>query len=414
MEHFEARLQKLAEIAVKIGVNLQPEQELIITANLNEAGLVRRIVAEAYKAGAKNVAVMYGDEQNVLARYRYGSQRALEYAPGWYMDAIARAHQEGAARLAIYGDNPALLKDVDPEKIATHSRAQAQAGHRISELISGFAVNWSIVSHASPEWAKLVFPQLDEVQAMERLWEAIFQTSRINTADPIAAWQAHDAELQTRIRWLNAKRYAALHFRGPGTDLQVGLAEGHLWAGGSGVAKNGVRCLPNLPTEEVFTMPHRERVEGWVSATKPLSLRGQVLEGIRVRFEAGQAVEVQARQGQEVLEKLLETDEGARRLGEVALVPHSSPVAQTGILFYNSLLDENAASHIALGRAYVENLEGFEGASEAERRARGYNQSLIHVDWMIGSDQVEVDGISSDGRSEPIMRSGEWVALPSS
>lgn len=410
MDTFEENLQKLAAIAVKIGLNVQPEQELIVTANLNEVPLVRRIVAEAYKVGAKNVAVMYGDEQNLLARYRYGSQAALEYTPQWYMDSIARAHEEGAARLAIYGDDPALLKDVDPEKVATYNRAFAQASKRVSELISGFAVNWCLISHASPEWAKLVFPGLPQEQAMERLWAAIFKTSRVDLADPLAAWQAHDAVLQNHVERLTAKQYAALHFRGPGTDLRVGLAEGHLWAGGSGVAKNGVRCIPNIPTEEVFTMPHRERVEGIVSATKPLSLRGQVLEDIVVRFEHGRVVEARASRGQEVLEKLLETDEGACHLGEVALVPHSSPVSQTGILFYNSLFDENAASHIALGRAYEETLRDFDRSNKEELATRGYNDSLIHVDWMIGSDKVDVDGITQDGRSEPLMRGGEWVS----
>ncbi|MER3461647.1 MAG: aminopeptidase [Armatimonadota bacterium] len=409
MENFEERLQKLAEVAVRVGLNVQLGQEIVISANLNEAALVRRIVVEAYKAGAKNVAVMYGDDENTLARFQYGSQAALEYAPQWQIDGVARAYEEGAARLAIYGNNPALLKDIDPEKVATHSKVMGAASKRLGELISGFAVNWSILSHASPEWAKLVFPNDPEEVAVEKLWDAIFKTSRVDTPDPVAAWQAHDDTLRAHARRLNQKRYSALHFRGPGTDLRVGLAEGHIWVGGSGVAKNGVRCVPNIPTEEIFTMPHRDRVEGTVSATKPLSLRGQVLEGIQVRFEGGTVAEVKASKGQVVLEKLLETDEGARRLGEVALVPHSSPVSQTGILFFNTLFDENAASHIALGRAYAENLEGFDTLSEEERVAKGYNDSLTHVDWMIGSDKVDVDGITADGRAEPLMRGGEWV-----
>jgi len=409
VENLGAKLQKLAEVAVKVGLNLQPNQEVLLTANINEALLVRKFVVEAYKAGAKHVAVMYGDEVNTLAYFQYGSRESLEYAPQWRIDGMARAIEEGAARMAIYGGNPALLKDIDPEKVATYSKVMGVAGRRVSELISSFAVNWSIISHASPEWAKLVFPHDPEDVAVNKLWQAIFKTSRIDSPDPVAAWKAHCEALEQRIRSLNHKRYAALHFRGPGTDLRVGLADGHLWGGARGQAKNGVWCVPNIPTEEVFTMPHRERVEGIVSATKPLSLRGQVLEGIRVRFAGGQVVEATASQGQEVLEKLLETDAGARRLGEVALVPHSSPVSQTGLLFYNTLFDENAASHIALGRAYSENLGGFEQLDPAGRAARGYNDSLIHVDWMIGSGQVDVDGITAQGSSEALMRGGEWV-----
>lgn len=409
MSTFTEKLDKLAEVAVKIGLNVQPGQEVLLSAGLEEAPLARLIVKHAYQAGAKNVTVSYQDDDITLTRYQYGSKEAIAYAPQWFIDGITKAVEDGACRLSVLGGNPSLLKDINPELVATSSRAQAAAAQRLMELMTGFQVSWSIVSYATPVWAKQIFPGESEEAAVEKLWDAIFKTSRIDQSDPVAAWEAHCNHLAERNDFLNQRRYAAIHFKGPGTDLKVGLADGHLWGGGWGYTKSGLRCLPNIPTEEVFTMPHRSNVEGYVSATKPLSLRGQLLENIQVRFEGGQVVEAKASKGQEVLEKLLETDEGARRLGEVALVPHSSPVSQCGFLFLNTLFDENAASHIALGQAYSENLKDHHSLSPEERSQRGFNDSLIHVDWMIGSDQVDVDGITSSGSSEPLMRKGEWV-----
>lgn len=409
MRTFEQNLQTYAQLAVRVGVNVQPNQELIVTANTNEVPLVRHIVAEAYKAGAKNVVVLYNDDDSVLSRFQYGHQSALEYAPQWLYDALAMAYEQGAARLSIYGGNPALLENVDPDKVALHSKNQSLAAKRISELVSGFAINWSIVSYANPVWAKMVFPEDAEDVAVNKLWDAIFKVSRVDQDDPVSAWQQHCENLTKRKDLLNQKRYAALLFRGPGTNLKVGLADGHVWEGAWGQATNGVRCVPNMPTEEVFTMPHRERIDGYVSSTKPLSLHGQVIENIYVRFEKGRVIEAKAAKGEEVLKKLLETDEGANYLGEVALVPYSSPVSKTSLLFYNTLFDENAACHIALGRAYEENLEGFKDLSPEERKERGYNYSLVHEDWMIGSDEVDVDGITQSGQSDPLMQRGEWV-----
>jgi aminopeptidase len=225
----------------------------------------------------------------------------------------------------------------------------------------------------------------------------------------VAAWKSHDATLHARANRLNEKRYAALHFRGPSTDLRVGLADGHLWLGGGTTARNGLYCIPNMPTEEVFTTPHKDRVEGRVTSTKPLSYQGTMIEEISVRFEGGKIVEARAARGNQVLQRMIETDEGARRLGEVALVPHSSPIASSGLLFMNTLFDENAASHIALGQAYSTCLKDAEGLTKEQLAARGANSSLIHVDWMIGSNRVDVDGISAAGDSEPVMRAGEWV-----
>lgn len=406
---FEQKLQRFAEVAIRIGLNLQAGQDLVLRANVEHLTLVRKLVKEAYKAGAKNVVVMYNDDENTLAFFEHGSKQALESAPQWLIDGYVRAIEGNAAHLGITGGNPSLLKNVDPEKIAIANKAQGTASQKLIELVTAFATNWSAISFASPAWAKEVFPTLSETKAVAKLWEAIFDISRVNEADPVAAWQSHLDNLRSKKDMLNNKRYKALHFRGTGTDLQVSLVENHLWVGGSAPAKNGVTCVPNIPTEEVFTMPHAQQVQGYVSSTKPLSVFGNIVEDIYVRFENGVIIEAKAKKGQEVLEKLLETDAGARRLGEVALVPHSSPISRSGILFYNTLFDENAACHIALGKCYGENLANYNTLSESERKAAGANDSLIHEDWMIGSDKVDVDGVQANGASEALMRSGEWV-----
>jgi aminopeptidase len=277
------------------------------------------------------------------------------------------------------------------------------------KLIAGFDINWTIVSYATGAWARAMFPGESEDNAVARLWDAIFAASRIDEADPVAAWAAHNDGLHARARRLNDLRFSALRFRGPGTDLTVGLADDHEWHGGSSRAKNGIVCNPNIPTEEVFTTPHKARVDGHVASTKPLSYQGTLIDRIEVRFEAGRIVEAKAAKGEDVLAKVLDTDEGARRLGEVALVPFSSPISKSGLLFFNTLYDENAASHIALGQSYSQCFVNGGALSPEELSARGANASLIHIDWMIGSAKVDVDGIGADGAAMPVMRKGEWV-----
>lgn len=406
---FDQNLALYAELAIREGVALAPGQELILAAETGDAPLVRLLVAEAYRAGAKNVEVLWSDPGVTLARYREGSEEAIAYVPIWLVDGITRAHRENAARLGVISSDPGLLSNVSPERVATNSRAQSAAKKEMSELITGFAFNWSLVGAASPGWAAKVFPGIPVDEAVSKLWDAIFLTSRIAEPDPVAAWVAHCEGLEQRMQWLNDLRLDAVRFQGPGTDLVVGLVENHLWAGGRGRAKNGILCSPNIPTEEVFTMPHRARVDGVVSSSLPLSLRGQIVDKIEIEFKDGVAIRATAGQGDETLQRLLSTDEGAKRLGEVALVPNSSKVAEAGILFYNSLYDENAASHIALGASYSENLEGIEEMSEDQRLAHGANDSLIHVDWMIGSGEMDVDGVARNGSTTPLMRSGEWV-----
>jgi aminopeptidase len=404
-----ARLDKLAQVAVHVGLGLKPGQEVVMTAPLEALALVRRITEHAYKAGASLVTTIFSDEQATLMRFRHGREESFDAASAWLYEGMAEAFKAGAARLAIVGEDPSLLAEEDPEKVSRANRARSKAYMPALNLIAGFDTNWTIVSAATPAWAKAVFPNDGEDAAVAKLWDAIFAASRVDAPDPVAEWRRHNAELQSRTKILNEKNYAFLHYRGPGTDLRLGLAEGHEWNGGSTRAKNGIVCNANIPTEEVFTTPHKDRVDGYVRSTKPLSYGGTLIQDIEVRFEAGRIVEARARTGESVLNKVLDTDEGARRLGEVALVPYSSPISKSGLLFLNTLFDENASSHIALGQAYSKCIRGGGEMSENELASRGSNKSLIHIDWMIGSNEVDIDGITADGRAEPLMRKGEWV-----
>ncbi|WP_353068282.1 aminopeptidase [Tunturibacter empetritectus] len=408
---FEEKLDRLAEVAVKVGLGLRAGQELIMSAPMEALPLVRRITEHAYKAGALLVTTFYADDPSVLARFEYGADASFDYAPKWLQDGIAEGFRSGAARLAIAGTNPALLAKQDPAKVARANVAASKAGKPAMELITRHEINWTIVACATPEWAKLVFPGEPVEIAVAKLWEAIFVASRVAVDDPVVEWQEHGARLKKRVDMLNAKRFSALHFKSQdgATDLKVGLADDHLWAGGGTTAGNGVYCQPNIPTEECFTTPHKDRVDGTVRASKPLSHQGTLIENIAVRFEGGKIVEATATAGEDVLNRLISTDDGARRLGEVALVPHSSPIAQSGVLFWSTLFDENAASHIALGQAYSTCLIGGEKMDAEQLAALGANTSLIHVDWMIGSGEMDVDGVAADGTAEPLMRRGEWV-----
>lgn len=407
----DEKLDRLAEVAVKVGLGLNEGQELIMSAPMDALPLARKITEQAYRAGAKLVTTFYGDDPSTLARFQYAPDASFDYSPAWLQDGIANGFRSGAARLAIAGANPALLAKQDPVKVSRANIAASKAGKPAMELITRHEINWTIVAAATPEWAKLVFPGEPEETAITKLWEAIFASSRINVDDPVAEWKQHGEHLKKRVEMLNAKRFSALHFKSADgtTDLKVGLAEDHLWAGGGTTAGNGIYCQPNIPTEECFTTPHKDRVDGVVRASKPLSHQGTLIENIAVRFEGGKIVEATATAGEDVLNRLISTDEGARRLGEVALVPHNSPIAQSGILFWNTLFDENAASHIALGQAYSTCLIRGEKMDSAQLAALGANESLIHVDWMIGSAAMDVDGITADGTSEPLMRKGAWV-----
>ncbi len=403
------KLEKLAEVAVKVGLRLEAGQDLVMTAPLAAIRLVRMITRQAYMAGAGLVTTFYSDEDTTLSRYRHAQDASFDKASGWLYEGMAKAFAGNAARLAIAGDNPMMLAGQDPSKVARANKANSMAYKPALEKISNFDINWNIISYPNPAWAKQVFPELGEQEAIKELADAIFAASRVDLDDPVAAWTEHNANLRKRSTWLNGERFSALKFTGPGTDVTIGLADDHEWHGGESTAKNGITCNPNIPTEEVFTTPHALKVEGYVSSTKPLSHQGTLIDGIQVKFEGGRIVEAKATKGEEVLNKVLDTDEGARRLGEVALVPHSSPISASGILFYNTLFDENASCHIALGQCYSKCFLDGASLSQDQITAKGGNSSLIHIDWMIGSDKVDIDGISADGSVKPVMRKGEWA-----
>ena len=404
-----AHIDRLAELAVKTGLALKPGQDLMITAPIEALPLVRKITDHAYKSGACVVTPIFSDPEMVLSRYRNALDPSFDQAANWLYDGMGAAFDNNTARLAVVGDDPMLLANEDPEKVGRVNKANSQALTPARERITRFDINWNIVAWPGLAWAKRMFPDLPENEAQAKLAEAIFSASRVNVSNPIEAWNNHNKNLRERSDWLNEQNFASLHFSGPGTDLTVGLADGHDWMGGASLARNGITCNPNIPSEEVFTTPHCMKVQGKVSSTKPLSHQGTLIDNICVKFEAGSITEAHASKGEEVLLKVLDSDEGARRLGEVALVPHSSPISQSGLLFYNTLFDENAASHIALGQCYSKCFKGGENLSKDEIIKRGGNSSMIHIDWMIGSEEINVDGMNSNGAYIPIFRNGEWA-----
>jgi aminopeptidase len=403
------KLERLAEVAVKVGLQLEAGQDLLVTAPAAALPLLRKVAEFAYKAGCGLVTPILSDDVVTLSRYRFAPDDSFDRAAGWLYEGMAKAFDANTARLAIVGDNPMLLSGEDPTKVASASKANSIAYQPALQKIVNFDVNWNIIAYPNAAWAKLVFPGDEEDVAIAKLADAIFAASRVDNDDPISAWRKHNAALRSRTEWLNAQRFHELQYSGPGTDLTVGLADGHEWVGGASTSKNGITCNPNIPTEEVFTTPHARRVSGRVVSTKPLSYQGSLIDGIAVRFEEGRIVEAKATRGEEVLNKVLDTDEGARRLGEVALVPHSSPISKSGLLFFNTLFDENAASHIALGQCYSKCFVGGDKLTPEQIGAQGGNKSFIHIDWMIGSDKIDIDGVHADGRRVPVFRKGEWA-----
>jgi aminopeptidase len=403
-------LDRYAQLIVRSGVNVGRGQELLMTAPVDALPLVRLITEHAYKAGASLVTTLFGDDAATLARFKHAPDESFDLATGWLFDGMANAFKAGTARLAIIGEDPALLAGQDTDKVARANRARSKAYRPALELIASHAINWCVAAAATPAWARSVFPDKQPDVSLDALWQAIFTCSRADRPDPVQAWVEHSRDLRQRTDFLNARRYSALKYRGPATDLTIGLVDDHVWKGGASVSKNGVTCNPNIPSEEVFTMPHKDRVDGTVVATKPLSYQGTFIEGIRVRFEAGRIVEAHADKGVDVFANMISTDEGAARLGEVALVPHSSPISRSGIVFNNTLFDENAASHIAVGQSYGDTMANGGSMSKDALAKAGANASLIHVDWMIGSGKLDIDGMRSDGTAEPLMRQGEWAA----
>lgn len=409
---FESKLQQYAELAVRVGLNLQPGQHLGITAHGSgtaSTAFARLVVESAYRAGAAHVDALIIDDQYDLIRIQNADQDSLSFSPSWPNDRDMAIINKGGALLGISARDPNLLAGQEPERVAMVSQSAALANKPTSEALGRGAMNWLALSIPSAAWAALVFPDMPDEEQQPQLWNSLFELLRLNEPDPVVAWRNHIDQLVARRLYLTDKQYAKLKFTGPGTDLTVGLASHHIWQGGSATTQNGIDFTPNLPTEEIFTLPHLERVEGVVRATKPLSLRGVLVEDFRLTFREGQVVNLDASTGKETLQKLIDTDDGAGRLGEVALVPHSSPVSSSGLLFFNTLYDENAACHIALGRAYKISHEDGASMSDEEFLAAGGNDSIVHVDFMIGSHDLDVDGFGSSGEREPILRSGEWA-----
>lgn len=416
MSELPSLLRRYGGLAVKIALNLQPGQRLLIIGplanggvSLDAAPLVREVAESAYRAGSPYVEVLWGDEALQLARFRHAPPGSFGEFSAWLPDALVKHAEAGHAVLSIYANDPDLLKDEPTELVGTVQQTVGRNMRPFREYISRNQTNWSVIAAPSQRWADVVFPDLPEEARVPRLWDAIARLVRLDRPDPIGAWEVHLAALAARRDFLNEKRFSALRYTGPGTDLAIGLPAAHVWVSGRSTNAAGIPFAPNLPTEEVFTMPHKDRVDGVVQSTKPLSYGGTLIDDFTVRFESGRVVNVTAKQGQTVLQRLVDTDDGSARLGEIALVPHGSPVAQSGVLFYNTLFDENAASHLALGSAYRFTMTGGETMSPDEFERAGGNRSATHVDFMIGSPALDIDGVREDGRAEPLMRRGEWA-----
>jgi len=408
-------LKKYAEVIVKIGLNICKGQRLIITNSrirgvpLQAAPLVREVVRVAYEVGARYVDVIWGDEELLRIRLQNAQRETLTEYPKWQIAGLMDIVEHGDAMLTIVADNPDLMSGLDTEAVATLQKIHLENYKPVGTAVSRSAVNWCLVAASSPAWGAKIFPDVSPEEAESKLWKAIFESTRIDQPNPVAAWMSHIENLLTRSKYLQFKQYSSLHYKAPGTDLTLGLPRGHKWISARMPAENGVDFTANMPTEEVFTLADRQRAEGTVTATMPLSYGGTLIEDFSVTFANGRIVKVNAKKGEAVLKKLIETDEGATRLGEIALVPASSPIAKRGQLFYNTLFDENASCHLAVGRAYRFNLEGGEQMTDEEFEKHGGNNSLTHVDFMIGSTKMDIDGIRENGTAEPVMRKGEWA-----
>lgn len=409
MTTFEQKLHNYAQLAVEVGVNIQPNQILFITASTDTVELVRLITEKAYHLGARQVIVDFNDD--TVSRLRFDKAPSDSFAefPQWKVMEREQLAEKGAAFMSIVSQSPDLLSGIDPSRMADAQKAAGQALDKFRQEMQADKFSWTVIAAPSPAWAAKVFPELPEKEQVPALWEAIFKAVRADLQNPVEAWKKHDETLHQKVDYLNEKRYAKLHYRAPGTDLTVELPKGHLWCGAGSLNQDGHAFMANMPTEEVFTVPHKEGVNGYISSTKPLSYSGNIIDQFKLTFKNGRAVEITAEQGEEVLQQLIDTDEGAKHLGEIALVPHVSPISESNILFYNTLFDENASNHFALGSAYAFCLEGGKTMEREDLEKNGLNQSITHVDFMVGSEEMDIDGITEDGTIEPIFRNGNWA-----
>jgi aminopeptidase len=412
---FQDKLKIYADLAIQVGLNLQPGQKLILQSlryggvPIQVAPLVRELAASAYRAGASLVDVEWRDDELRLIRFRHAPRDSFEEFPAWQAAGILEVIEGGGAMLSISASDPDLLEGQDPELVDLQERVMRKYWKPISDHIGKNTVNWSVLSIPVEGWANKIFPKLPPEQQIPALWETLFKICRVDREDPVAAWKEHLADLAKRSSYLTRKAYRALHYTAPGTDLRIGLPEGHIWRSAGFETQSGIPFTANIPTEEVFTLPDCRDIEGTVASARPLVYAGTVIDKFSLTFKEGKVVDFSAEQGESVLEKMLKMDEGASSLGEVALVPDSSPISQSGLLFFNTLLDENASCHLALGNAYRFSLQGGETLTSEEFAALGGNNSLIHEDFMIGSAKMDIDGVLANGQQEAVFRGGEWA-----
>ncbi|SJZ70291.1 Leucyl aminopeptidase (aminopeptidase T) [Pilibacter termitis] len=409
LPNFEENLQKYARLIAEIGVGTKKGHTVALNISVDQAPLARLITKEAYALGASEVILMWADEEINREFLLHADEDRIENVANWKLTLQDEIIERGASRISVVSSDPAALAGVDSKRIATLQTAMGKAMMPTRIATQSNQLSWTVVAAASAGWAKKVFPELSEENAVDELWNQIFKTTRIYEEDPVAAWFAHDKKLQEKAEELNREQFDALHYTAEGTDIIFGLPKNHHWEGAGSTNARGEVFMANMPTEEVFTAPDANRVDGVVSSTRPLSYAGTIIDGMKFTFKNGRVVDFSAEVGEEVLAQLLDTDEGARHLGEIALVPDPSPISQSGITFFNTLFDENASNHVALGSAYAFSLEGGVDMSEEELKQAGLNRSNVHVDFMIGSDKMNIDGIRTDGTRVPVFRNGDWA-----
>lgn len=402
-------MEKYAELVIKKGVNLQEDQVLYVNAPVDGVSFVRLVAEKAYEQGAKEVVINWSDDRLTYLKYKHANEAVFEHFPEWAKIKQESYAKGGAAFLSIHSTDPDLLQGVDGSRIANANKAAGLALTEFRKILMNDEVQWCVISIPTLAWAQKIFPEQSGEDAMQSLWEEIIKMVRVDLDDPLSAWDDHNAILKHAYEYLNEKQYDKLVLTAPGTNLEIGLPVNHIWQGGAAVSEKGIVFNPNMPTEEVFTMPHKYRVDGTVTSTKPLNYGGNLIDEFTLTFKDGQVVDYTAKQGGETLEHLLETDDGARRIGEIALVPNESPVSQSGLIFYNTLFDENASVHIALGKAYPTNIEGGAQMDEDALDKHGVNDSMVHVDFMVGSAEMNIDGVTKEGQTEQIFVNGTWA-----
>ncbi|MDW8758457.1 aminopeptidase [Streptococcus suis] len=410
LPNFKENLAKYAKLLVSTGINVQPGHTVQLTIGVEQAELARLIVKEAYAHGAKEVLVNWLDD--VIARERLVNVdvELLEQVHPQRITEMNYLLERKASRLVVLSEDPGAYDGVDPEKLSRNARALSQALQPMRQATQANKVSWTLGAASGLEWAKKVFPNAaSDEEAVDLLWDQIFKTCRIYEEDPIKAWEEHEARLVAKAKVLNDEQFVKLHYTAPGTDLVLGMPKNHLWEAAGSINAQGEHFIANMPTEEVFTAPDYRVADGYVTSTKPLSYNGNIIEGIKVTFKDGEIVDVTAEKGDEVMKKLVFDNAGARGLGEVALVPDKSPISQSGVTFFNTLFDENASNHLAIGQAYAFSIEGGTEMSQEELKEAGLNRSDVHVDFMIGSNKMNIDGIREDGTRVPIFRDGEWA-----